>query len=391
MKKILFAVWILCLIFLSGCGKKENNDYSAEADNDSNVIFKNTEYNPDTDYQFFSSNYSEVTASDSIYYFRNYEFVYYWDKKSGQSGALCAKPDCSHDSESCDAYIGFAGNLTYNDGSLYYLEIDEDDASGSFKYTLHSRLPDGSVDKEISELMSSSNELPVIPETMIHRGYLYYVIYDGTMENSTSRLCRVPLDGSEDSKELFAYKGVDADIYQLKGYGDGVMFIVSEAADKDLEKHIFNIYYYDTASGQTELVVDDTRGDYVVINDKVYYTMPDAVYCYDVFAKNKEKFYETNALVYMSYDGVNLYLDDSYSKMIDDKENEGNTITVLSLDGEIIDSINNDNSQEFCFGDSEYLILGYDEDFKLLDKKYIGKDKTEWITWEIPHLWENMQ
>ena len=46
---------------------------------------------------------------------------------------------------------------------------------------------------------------------------------------------------------------------------------------------------------------------------------------------------------------------------------------------------------KFCFGDSEYLILGYDEDFKLLDKKYIGKDKTEWITWELPNLWEDIQ
>ena len=48
--------------------------------------------------------------------------LYYIDPETGESGILCGKPDCTHDSENCNAYLDTTGDgLTVYQDKIYWL------------------------------------------------------------------------------------------------------------------------------------------------------------------------------------------------------------------------------------------------------------------------------
>ena len=95
-----------------------------------------------------------VETEDCIYILQN-GFLYFSDKEYKDFMPLCAKPNCGHDTQDCDAFLG-STVIQYRGGYLYYVEgsgFDEDDG----EYRLHSpRLcrmrPDGSAHEVMADI-----------------------------------------------------------------------------------------------------------------------------------------------------------------------------------------------------------------------------------------------
>ena len=85
-------------------------------------------FDPDRDYdnRFGRGDQSIVETENACYILFNsiasgHNYLYYYDKATGEYGPLCAKPECLHNDSSCNAMIdGRAGTLSYADGRLYY-------------------------------------------------------------------------------------------------------------------------------------------------------------------------------------------------------------------------------------------------------------------------------
>ncbi len=143
--------------------------------------------------------YSELDGSRDNY-------IMYTDKKTGAVMPLCGKPECTHDSSSCNANIGGdALRLQMYDGALYCV------MSGS----VLRMEPDGTkretvctVDWKIINLYTND------PFVQIHRGYLYYFGSTYDVENGekvwTASVTACALDGSETFR-VFEKKYSDED------------------------------------------------------------------------------------------------------------------------------------------------------------------------------------
>lgn len=341
--------------------------------------FQNTEYNAETDCQFFWDEITDIASVGNGYYINYDGFLYYMSKDDMEPVPVCSNAGCNHKTEECDAYLGEATYIRYYEGYLYYVISDYD------KQLLYRRSLDGSSAEKICKMFSSD----IVPKICVHRGYAYYSLYTGESDVS---LYRVALKAGAEPEELYNYKGYDADLQKIRGYGDGVMFIECSSVDKDYTEFEFNICYYDSKEDAVKSVLRNVRGDYAVADDKIYYTMSDGIHCYDVASGTDGLFFELNEFVFLSYDGKYLYADNMYNQNItgedlifDDEEEidlndyskSGHRIYVLNLDGELVDCI---EAGYFMmkFGDEDYLFQGNLYGISILDKSMIGTEKHEW-------------
>ena len=94
MKKLI-AMLLLPILLLAGC-----NSSSPEED-------LGDTYQMGIDHQyFFSPLYTTICESEDSYYWmrgENSGYLYMKDKKTGETTALCNKPDCLHDKEADDS------------------------------------------------------------------------------------------------------------------------------------------------------------------------------------------------------------------------------------------------------------------------------------------------
>lgn len=110
--------------------------------------------------------------------------VYYLDKASGESTILCAKPECSHTDETCNAYTN--GNfLTYYDGKLYWSHHDYIQENGGVVNKgerLHCMNLDGTNHTVVQDLdfVPGGDTSNFITEPMIHRNIVYFC-YSGRL------------------------------------------------------------------------------------------------------------------------------------------------------------------------------------------------------------------
>lgn len=132
----------------------------------------------------FSRPASTMTVSTDAYYFIDkvgtVSRIMYIDRKSGQSGPLCGKADCRHNSGDCNACIVNSGNiygLSWYNGQLFWLT--EVIGSGGIEngYHVFSCNSDGTGRKDvrlISETQGMNSEIPGGNTfACFHRGYLF--------------------------------------------------------------------------------------------------------------------------------------------------------------------------------------------------------------------------
>lgn len=134
------------------------------------------------------------------------DMLYYADKATGISGPLCGRPECTHGSESCNAYMGYPhttwGLMDY-DGRLYWVA----GGRGAVK-KIYSAAYDGTDHREIREL-----EEDVLghawgnPYILIHQGYLYWSFFHSEVVNgevkNMAQIVAFPLDGEQEGFSIF--------------------------------------------------------------------------------------------------------------------------------------------------------------------------------------------
>lgn len=370
---------IICILAVTGC--RNTNDTGPMTKDIVKVDgFENTEYNLETDYQYCFSDYIELVLVEGGYYIVNMNILYFYDKASMKVMPVCSKIDCNHKNEECDAYVGDIFYLSYYEQGLYYIVYESSFVDDTASYMLYRRTLDGSVAEKLCNLATVTKGSSAILGMIAHRGYIYYSLMESDIKCT---LFRVPIDGKGDVETLYTVEGYDPYAYKLKGYGDGITFISSVALDSEYSEFEYSLYYYDSNENAVKSVMEEGLvGEYLIHDNKIYYTLPDGVYCYDVIQDKDEKFYETDSLVYMSFDGNYFYFDNLFGISMGTVNEDSRNILVVSSEGEIVDTIDFEELYMCAFGDRDYMFRSVSDGYILLDKDQIGTGNHEWT--ELP-------
>ena len=257
-KKIL----LLCLcLFLAACSNAPDPASSLLLD----PQFDTEEFLPDYDFRNGVKKESRACESEDAYYLLsdNNLYLHYLDKDTGTSGVLCGKPECSHSSIECNAYLAGGGNLMFYDGYVYWVQ------QGTLLYRMR---PDGTERELVQSLRGGISN-----SVWLHRGYVYAVqavsrVVEGENQ-SLIRLTQAILgDTEQEPKQILEVPGVD---YFYQAAGNTVYLGVEGTIDSgDL-----TLYAYDSASGdlqtlaQTTLENEGDTRDMRYIEDSIYFSI----------------------------------------------------------------------------------------------------------------------
>lgn len=137
------------------------------------------------------------------YYFQYDAFAYYIDRETKFATVLCSKPECTHQDDTCNAWI-FCSSLSHSNGILYYTNNDYVLKNGSYTdcgTLLYSMEPDGTKHHAVQslEFTPGGNDSQYISPPIIHKGYVYFVC--------SGALYRVPLgEDIQNAEKIFEEK-----------------------------------------------------------------------------------------------------------------------------------------------------------------------------------------
>lgn len=241
MTKRLLAAALAAILTLSLAACGDNSSTPAQSANlpsassgGDNVL--ETDFQKDM-HQNHSSIY--VCETENGYYFEHQSLVYYMEKATGAVTILCGKPECSHNTPDCNAYV-HSTFLTYYDGKIYYTNDDYVYDNGSYVdkgLRLYSMELDGTSHDVVQELefVPSGNTSNYVTEPIIHRGMVYFE-YSG-------QLYAAPL-GSDIEDAVLIYGEAQANNgsgifntyglhYELWADGDNIYFMAKNAQQSD--------------------------------------------------------------------------------------------------------------------------------------------------------------
>ncbi len=116
-------------------------------------------------------------SEEGYYYYRNQQFLNYFDFSSQQNVSLCGKVGCHHQDESCDAFCADPVYLYYDSESLYTVErnnnayeLTKRNKDGSNYETMgnltESKLPEGGGGIELTDFMAAGSRLYFLGQTL---------------------------------------------------------------------------------------------------------------------------------------------------------------------------------------------------------------------------------
>ena len=220
-------LFFMLMLFVSACRAQENLGDTYHFETDSQP------------YMFADLwGYSFAEGPDGYYYFSGGKMRFI-DNKSMKDGLLCAKPNCTHEDETCNALIGIpTENLHYYDGYLYAIVLQYDPRQMRSFFELQRISLDGGSRKKIADITWNEEKCEGTPVFhVVHRGKCYCVIQQNSGENGSDILLEIDLKTGK-IKELAQMKGIQS----LKAMGNHLYW-------KRHEKDI-SICQYDIASGE---------------------------------------------------------------------------------------------------------------------------------------------
>ena len=188
----------------------------------------------------FAQEFAFCETEDAVYFsvWMGDRMILYADKESGIGGPLCAKPECQHNSASCNAYIDkvhLFGIGNY-DGKLYF-ESGDDICRADYDGTNRERVRP--VDKKLRNEINFYNVL-------YHRDYAFFVgetsdIVDGTPQYGCLAYALSLTDPEAEPVIIFreavgANRGLNVD-YDLRG-NELYVFMYSWGVDYENDVHI---------------------------------------------------------------------------------------------------------------------------------------------------------
>ena len=301
----------------------------------------------------------------------------YFDINTGDTVPVCAKPDCMHDNDECNACLNTCViyNIYYYNEYIYYMPIFNGMAN------LCRMDKSGSTTKILGELFPSDGS------SSIHLAFLgdYAYAYDsgshlGLDTEFTEKIVEVSLKNGE-RNEIYDVTGVSLAIKNVKGFGDGLYFNVqhSERSDENISISSYGLYMYSQSEKNVSQISTENINDYYLSDNYLYYFINrQGLYKSDIENQKTELIYKSNKAVDMcniSYDGRYLYISngkycDYLRKVLGNKEKK---YIVIDTDGKVINEISCADSLEMLFGDDRYLFcMGMGEDqLMYMDKREI--------------------
>lgn len=191
-------------------------------------------------------------TSTGIYFQNNVDYsnkigllsmIEYAESPLGPWIPLCGKPECLHNSENCNAYVGDHMMGMYNNRIYYsYTYFDNDSVT---KEGIFSMALDGTDHR--SEL-SLSDDFFVgdLHSVSFSNGYVYYT--DRSSSDDAVRFFRVNVDEETATADNIEY--VVAEDYYFTGYVDSVPFdgglLITTVDNDDTRSFKYFVYYFDT-------------------------------------------------------------------------------------------------------------------------------------------------
>ncbi|NJP40688.1 hypothetical protein HCH52_06440 [Oscillospiraceae bacterium HV4-5-C5C] len=140
---------------------------------------------------------SFVETNFGCYYLRDH-FIYYADRGSTDYVKLCGRPDCTHDSEDCNAYIG-SETFTYYKDEIYYCQYETSEDKP--RYELWKMQADGSQHEKVKTIYTASNST-LSMQGYFHQGYFYFTDAPLGLSQQGTGLYRVDLDSRSEAELL---------------------------------------------------------------------------------------------------------------------------------------------------------------------------------------------
>ena len=167
-KRIAFVLaCLLAVSLLAGCAAKSkyptDNAYHAETD---------------CQFSWYSNMGTRIFAEtpEGYYALLHQCVLHYIDKKTMEPIPVCAKPNCLHNDQSCDAYFnGIDCSVDFVDGKLYVTAQGKPGIDDPGRTLLMEVAPDGSQRKTLISYPASPLDYK---RRVIHRGYFYRATAD---------------------------------------------------------------------------------------------------------------------------------------------------------------------------------------------------------------------
>ena len=237
----------------------------------------------------------DLCKSETGYYFQFDSCLYYLEGSTGRVTPLCARPDCSHDDKSCDAYAG-AYAVWYSGGRLYFAKRDFEEIGGSFTELgkrVYSVNPDGTGRRQVMSLELQpldGRPLSSFDEPICHRGTVYFVyngvLYAAPLEGDTAKAERIFGEEYFSGGGTGAYTAYDPGEphYTLWADGDNVYFMLNVTDESGARRDA--LYAYDTVGKSVarvwEVPGEDEVGRWETTGVEVtqWYVLNGAIYFY---------------------------------------------------------------------------------------------------------------
>lgn len=356
---------------------------------------KHVEYQIETDDPWFGEGHKIAYSPQGYYFFSEDGYLKFWDKETKQVVYVCTKLNCNHADETCDACYDMRDYRTeqgiwYQDGYLYFMGSE-----GSFsEYHLLRMLPDGTEQEDLGILFTlEGEEHEVLKSAVTHRGYFYFTLTNESSKKENAVIYRCALEPGIKVEEYYLYPGAEASVGRLKGYGDGLFFQIGHYLDAGLTEWQGGICYLDS-DRKLSLLTGNSPHDYTIAEGRLIYSTAEGIYSYDWESGEKELFYDTGLVGYLSCDGSYLWWDDWIGVAIDDTvASDTRRIYQMDLEGKVLNQWNIPfRDSRFClFGDADYLFMEWYEfyqegSFEKMVPYYQAFDKKTgaWIPLETP-------
>jgi hypothetical protein len=253
-----FIIIATALLSLGGCRKTGYSAAEEKADN-----------------RFNDLSASVAETDEMIFYSAEANYLYYYDKTADQSGVLCGKPECSHDSEECNAecngyILKGVGNacVSVSGGRIWF--VMQEQASDS-EFALYSENLDGSGREKVRAIPLPENTAP--QSFYVYRGTLYTVGVANRVEAGTPQTqVRLIADDVNGERQIVAlektFEARGSTRSFIRFFGDDVFFMISN-------RELCAIYKWDSKTEGSETILNveeplSTAGFWVTDDGEIY-------------------------------------------------------------------------------------------------------------------------
>ena len=325
MKQILLLV-LAAMVFLTACSDSleaaEFIEVNTSQDSPSYVEGEDFQQNWNS---WGSCEADLTTMIETGYYFYDYygsRMLYFHDFATNTTVPLCNLPNCEHNDQECNAYLSVLPTyLQYYDGNLYAISSD------TSVYRISS---DGATVGKVGGVLSINGGAF---ECVVHRGYVYCAVYTNAASKRTPEVYRLCLSGGEEAELVASFDPCFGGACYLNAYGNYVYIQVRHYEDEDGNGYNGDLYRYSIHTGETELVLDNLRRDFVVDAQYVYYDNDTQVAAYDLETGESTILLDVGCPVFLALDGNYLYCDNSPGTSIstDATLNGSRTVAVIDV------------------------------------------------------------